>query len=356
MLKTSALLLALLIGGAQVPAPEPISSIGKTDPVTTDADDPAIWVHPTDPTKSLIFGTDKAASPDGGLWVFDLNGKARQTIRDIERPNNVDVAYGLLVRGVRTDIAVTTERFQKRLRVFAIDRSTGMLSDISGATSVFEGAEGEQGAPMGVALYRRRDGVQYAIVSRKEGPREGYLHQYRLRADRDGRVNAEFVRAFGQFSGEGEIEAIGVDQEMGYVYYADEQAGVRKYHADPDARDANRELAFFAREGYQGDREGIAFVATGRGQGWILVTDQRPENSLVYVYRREGEPGQAHEHRPVMAFSTGADDTDGIETLAKPLGSAYPHGLLLMMNSKDRNFLMYAIPEPLRRTSPSLSR
>ena len=44
-----------------------------TEPVKFDTDDPAIWLHPTDPAQSLIIGTDK--DENGGLYVFDLNGK-----------------------------------------------------------------------------------------------------------------------------------------------------------------------------------------------------------------------------------------------------------------------------------------
>ena len=30
-----------------------------TQPVKHDTDDPAIWIHPTDPSKSLVIGTDR---------------------------------------------------------------------------------------------------------------------------------------------------------------------------------------------------------------------------------------------------------------------------------------------------------
>ena len=44
-----------------------------TEPTARDTDDPAIWLHPTDRSKSLIIGTDK--DPDGALYVFDLAGR-----------------------------------------------------------------------------------------------------------------------------------------------------------------------------------------------------------------------------------------------------------------------------------------
>jgi myo-inositol-hexaphosphate 3-phosphohydrolase len=35
----------------------------------------AVWVHPTNPSRSLILGTDKAEEPNGALYVFDLSGR-----------------------------------------------------------------------------------------------------------------------------------------------------------------------------------------------------------------------------------------------------------------------------------------
>ena len=54
---------------------------------------------------------------------------------------------------------------------------------------------------------------------------------------------------------EKEIEAIAVDNELGYVYYSDEQAGVRKYYADPEM--GNEQLASFTKR-CKRDHEGIA--------------------------------------------------------------------------------------------------
>src|SRR5690606_13167166 len=79
-----------------------------TEPTPHDTDDPAIWVHPTDASKSLIVGTDKEVG--GGLYIYDLDGKIVNKFIDMERPNNVDIAYGLNINGVKTDIVVTTER------------------------------------------------------------------------------------------------------------------------------------------------------------------------------------------------------------------------------------------------------
>ena len=56
-------------------APDTVNVMAKaeTAPVASGddaADDPAIWVNPDDPLKSLIVGTDKK----NGLVVYDLSG------------------------------------------------------------------------------------------------------------------------------------------------------------------------------------------------------------------------------------------------------------------------------------------
>lgn len=314
-----------------------------TDTLPNDPDDPAVWVNRADPSKSLVLGTVKVAVPNGGLAVFGLDGKLKQLITGPDRPNNVDVEYGLDLDATPTDIAVLTERLGRRLRVYTISRD-GNLRDMSSAKMpILAGAADDHGAPMGIGLYKRpKDGAIFAIVAPKAGDKENYLWQYRLEDDGTGRVKATFVRRFGAFSGVGEIEAIVVDDELGYVYYADEGTGIHKYLADPDATDAGKELALFATTGYQQDREGLGIYTMPGGRGYIVSVDQLPGESVFHVYRREGEPGRPHDHSKVLAsFTGGADGTDGLDVTSAPLGPEFPEGLIVAMNSTSRNFLMF---------------
>src|SRR5207249_11045087 len=103
-------------------------------------------------------GTNKVKAPKGALVVFGLDGKTRQTVAGLDRPNNVDIEYGLRVAGQDIDIAVATERLKSQLRVFKIAPDGSGISDVTspGNTSVFAGRDGEQAAAMGISLYRRR--------------------------------------------------------------------------------------------------------------------------------------------------------------------------------------------------------
>ncbi len=311
-----------------------------TGQVGDDPDDPAIWVNPADPARSLVVGTNKVKAPRGALVVFGLDGKILQTIANLDRPNNVDIEYGLMVGGEPADIAVLTERLQHRLRIFRIPRDGGALVDISagGGAPVLAGETGERSEPMGIALYKRpRDGAIFAIVSPKTGPAADYLWQYRLEDDGTGRVEAAFVRRFGSFSGKKEIEAVAVDDALGYVYYADEGDGIHKWHADPDHPDAARELAHFGRTEFAADHEGIAIYARPDGTGYIVCTDQLDGSSHYHLYRREGEPGRPHDHaKMIKCVRGGADATDGIEVTSAALGPQFPNGMLAAMNSGPR--------------------
>ncbi len=339
------------------PAIVDVRPAAATEAVGEDPDDPAIWIHPSDPRQSLILGTDKTAAPRGSLFVFGLDGKVRHKISGLDRPNNVDVEYGFRLGGRRVDIAAVTERYKQRLRVFRI-APDGSISDISSLDGlrVFAGASGEAAAPMGIGLYRRpRDGAVFAIVSPKTGPREGYLEQYRLEDDGTGRVRAVRVRRFGRFSGAGEIEAVAVDDALGYVYYADEGDGIHKYHADPDHPGAARELAHFGKTGFSGDREGIAIYARGDGTGYVVCTDQLDGGSEYHIYAREGAPGRPHDHSELLKIVRGgADATDGIEVTSAPLGPEFPRGILVAMNSGPRNFLIYRWQDITGSGSPEL--
>lgn len=309
-----------------------------TQPLPTDADDPAIWVNPTQPERSLIFGTNKARAPEGAIGVYNLHGRLIQLIRQIDQPNNIDVAYGFRLGSQRIDIAVATERYASRLRIFRIDPHRLRLEDITDLsnTRVFPDSEGEAAMPMGVALYTHPISREvFAIVSRKTGPTEGYLHQYQL-VGRNGRVGVQFVRAFGRFSGKEEIEAIAVDSPLGYVYYADETIGIRKYYADPNRPHAAQEVATFATH-FQGDHEGIAVYAPKESSGWLICVEQLPDNSLWYLYPRFGR-----QQEPIAVVESGADETDGLDACAQPMGRAFPAGVIVAMNSKGRNFLLYS--------------
>ena len=306
-----------------------------TDSLEHDTDDPAIWIHPHDPSASLIVGTDK--DENGGLFVFNLKGKldSARSVKGLKRPNNVDIEYGLSMGDTLVDIAVATERLTHQLRIF---RMPDMKPMDNGGIPVFEGETGvEYRDLMGIALYKNKAGKIFAIVGRKNGPTDSsYLWQYELKATTDGQVTALLVRKFGAYSGLHEIESIAVDDALGYVYYSDEGIGVRKYYADPEK--GNNELALFGTHSFKEDNEGVSIYNLTDSTGFILVSDQQDHS--FHIYPREGTTENKHDHPLLRKQYVSARESDGSEVVSTPLLPDFPLGLFVAM-SDDKTFHYY---------------
>jgi 3-phytase len=307
-----------------------------TEQVLHDSDDPAIWINPTDPSQSLILGTDKGGdTEEGGLYVFRLDGTI-DTVRSVfplNRPNNVDIAYGLQLGGEKVDIAVVTVRRENKIRIFSLP---DMVAIDNGGISVFDGDSLRD--PMGISLYTDLATNRiFAIVGRKSGPSDGsYLWQYELADNGNGTVGGNLVRQFGYYSGKKEIEAIAVDNELGYVYYSDEQHGVRKYYAHPDS--SNAELALFATTGVIDDHEGLSIYKNEDGTGYLMLSDQQGQR--FHIYTREGSVGNPHDHTLIKVVDVAAMESDGSDVTHSNLGPSFPNGLFVAM-STDKTFHFY---------------
>jgi 3-phytase len=302
-----------------------------TEKTPNDTDDPAIWYNSKNPSLSLILGTDKGDST-GGIFVFNLDGKidAERSIYNLSRPNNIDIEYGFQINGATVDIAAFTERGKDRIRVISLPDCKFIDN---GGIPVFE--DDSLRSPMGIALYKNKKGEIFAFVGRKTGPVEGYIYQYHLISSGEN-VTAQKVRSFGKFSGKKEIEAIAVDNELGYVYYCDENEGIRKYYADADK--GNEELALFGTTGFTDDQEGISIFNSGKGKGFIIVSDQQANQ--FQLFKREGAKNNPHDHQLVRIVKAQTNESDGSDILNKPLNKNFPNGIFVAM-SDDQTFHFY---------------
>lgn len=310
----------------------PIKPFVVTDTVVGDSDDPAIWINAANPAESIVLGTDKHDT-NGGVYTFNLNGKIdrTRTMTGLKRVNNIDIAYGLKTGTRNIDIAVATERGKNTIRIFSVP---SMEAIDNGGIPVFVGEKERD--PMGIALYKRAgDEAIFAIVGRKSGPAEGYLYQYLLKDNGAGLVTAELVRKFGKYSGKKEIESIAVDQQLGYIYYSDEQVGIRKYYADPTM--GNGELALFGKKEFSVDNEGISIYNLDDKTGYILVSNQGSNH--FNIYPREGTKNEPHHHPMLVSIPVSTNQSDGSEVNSISL-PGYKGGIFVAM-SDDKTYQFY---------------
>ncbi|MFK0247357.1 phytase [Amycolatopsis azurea] len=377
------LLAASLLTGVPAEASQNPSPMAQTrafvddsdaDPANADADDPAIWVHPKNPSASVVLGTLK----EGGLAAFDLQARQLQLLPAPKAPtedaapgrfNNVDVVG---------DLAVVSDRGRDRVRVYRIDPAgaaagSRVLRDVTdpSAAPVFSASESEvdeQRTAYGLTAGRDpRTGARWVAVTRRHETRVALL---RLVDKPDGTVGTAPIGAIdlpsefrlpngktwspcGEPGERPQLEGSVLDVEHRVLYTAQEDVGiwripvggagfgrpelidkVRSFGAPQRFDEATEEcVADGADPGFGGkwlvaDAEGLALA-----DGKLLASSQG--DSRFVVYDRAGTPRR--DFRIVAGRGTDSvEHSDGAAITTRPLGPLYPHGLLVVHDGERR--------------------
>jgi 3-phytase len=190
------------------------------------ADDPAIWVHPTDPAKSAIIATDKK----GGMLVYDLSGKRLQYLPD-GKMNNVDLRHDFKLGGKSVTLVTASDRTHKAIAIYTIDPDTRQL------TSVADGVQATGlSDPYGLCMYRNRKGATFVFISDPDG----LVRQWKLVATPAGKVRAEPVR---DLRFDTQTEGCVADDATGALYVAEEDVALWKLGAEPATGTARKAVA-----------------------------------------------------------------------------------------------------------------
>ncbi|MBB1242354.1 phytase [Streptomyces durbertensis] len=378
----------LMATGGSVQSPVPVHATVQTPPVhddkaggSADADDPAVWVDPRNPARSLVIGTLKKA----GLDVYGLDGQRLQHIPAPAAPapgaaagrfNNVDVLYDFKLNGKKTDLAVVSDRGRDRIRVFAIDPAAVAagrppLRDVTApdVKPVFAADEAEvDGQRTSYGLTTYRDGKKaYAVVSQRNETRVRLLELQ----DRDGRVGyrtadtLDLPDAFELPGGNhwtpcddpGErpqVEGMAVDAEEHVLYAGQEAVGLWRVKLDkgafkkPKLLDKVREYGVpwtydaveeecvlhtgddpgFGGRNITADAEGVTVYHAGMGKGYVLVSSQGDDTYAVY--RRDKDNKYVGSFAITDGPATdGVQHSDGATVVNVPLGRNFPKGLLV---------------------------
>ncbi|MDQ0823952.1 myo-inositol-hexaphosphate 3-phosphohydrolase [Arthrobacter sp. B2I5] len=315
------LLSGLLVGLGAQPANAAVAQVPATVetapiPGTPDAaDDAAIWIHPTDPSKSTIIGTDK--SRDGhGLVVYDLSGRQLFYYPD-GRMNNVDVRYNFPLGNSRVGLVGVSNR-ERSLDFYKVNGSDGSLTKAGSflPTSSIT-------TPRGFSFYHSPDtGKYYAYVTDV-----GKVEQWELDGS-TGSVTGKLVRSW-TVSGPAHTEGLVADDEMKRLYIAQEDiGGIWRYGAEPGDATAGTRVVSTTENGGEivQDIKGISIYYGSGGTGYLLAASQG--SNRFHVYTRD-------DNRPLGAFAIPAGNgidavtgMDGIDVTNFGVGGPLPPGLL----------------------------
>lgn len=297
----------------------------ETDPVPSDgdaADDPAIWVHPTNSSLSLILGTDKKS----GLAVYDLSGKQLQFLPD-GRLNNVDLRYRFPLGGQEVDLVTAGNRSDDSIAVYRVNAQTRRLENVSAPD--FKVEIDVYGSCM---YHSPTDGKFYVFVNSKSGE----VEQWELVENDAGKVEGQLVRSFDAGT---QTEGCVADDETGDFYIGEEAKGIWKYGAEPGDGESRSMVDSTGEDGHlEADVEGLTIYYASNGNGYLIASSQG--NDKFVVYERQGS------NKYVMTFqiesSNGIDavtNTDGIDVIHLPLGSIFHQGVFVAQdgNNDDGN-------------------
>lgn len=296
-----------------------VVATGETDPVSTggdSADDPTLWVNPTDPQQSLVIGTNKKR----GLAVYDLSGKEIQFLADGQM-NNVDNRDDFPLNGKKVPIVTASNRSNNSIAVYRINVESRRLESV--AAGVIKTIEA-----YGSCMYRsNKSGRFYYFGTSKQG----VVEQYELFDAGNGAVNAKKVR---QMNVGSQLEGCVADDELGYLYVGEENVGIWKYQAEPDANLERTKVDGVGGGNLVADVEGLTIAYGTDGKGYLIASSQG--NNTFAVYRREDSNAYVKSFRIVAGSKIDrVTDTDGIHVTTANLGPLFPKGVFIAQDGSD---------------------
>lgn len=280
------------------------------------ADDPAIWVHPNDPAKSTIIGTNKF----NGIHVYDLSGKELYYY-EVGITNNIDIRYG--VSG--TDLAITgcTNRTYNGLTFMAINDSTGALSLLKHNINSIDTTIMDE--VYGFCFYQdlQKDSL-YAIVNAKNGR----IQQYVMEVAGPDSLHLTLVRTLQVPT---QPEGMVADEELNRLYVGEEDKGVWRFEASSNGHSGGS-LIFDVNdeENVAADVEGLCLYYAADTTGYLIGSSQG--NYTYFVLDRQSNAYLGSFKISGKNSIDGTEDTDGIEVINKPLGKSFPNGLFVVQD------------------------
>ena len=282
------------------------------------ADDAAIWVHPSDPSLSVIIGTDKQS----GLSVYDLAGNQLEFLAH-GNMNNVDIRYGFPLGEESVDLVTSSNRSNDSIAAYRIDTETRQLSVVHAGSGIATGI-----AVYGYCMYASSSGAYYGFVNAKSGQ----VEQWELSDNGSGQVEGVLVRSFSVGS---QTEGCVADDEAGSFYIGEEEEGIWRYGAEPSDGSARSSVDTTGGGGHlTAEVEGLALYYASDGAGYLLASSQGSDEFVIY--EREGSNDY------VGTFEIGAAGgidavsfTDGIDVSNVALGLGFPKGLFVAQDDDN---------------------
>lgn len=331
--KKASIVLAFFLTTSSLADYVEVEAIYETPPVVTKgdaADDPAIWVNKSNPSNSIVFGTDKKS----GIYSYNLQGQ-ELSYTNLGNINNIDT---------RTINVGDDENVSDVTFLFASNRTLGSVD-----LWVFEDNEIRQKlennswkVPSKPSFRGKSDIIVYGICA---GIDAKYGLVAFLTEDTGPRVEVwnlteDGLNLITTFNNGGESEGCVYDDQNRTLFISEEEVrGVLKAYRLDDSFDFSEPYTVDSRDGQiGGDPEGVSLYKTPNNSGYLILSSQG--DSKFNLYDRN------YPYDYITSFRIGSSksidnvtDTDGIETINFKLSDEYPEGIMIAQDGYNKDGL-----------------
>lgn len=296
-----------------------VSADIETTPVSAQsledaADDPAIWHNVADPSRSIVFGSNKR----GGIIAFDLSGNELHYYA-VGNVNNIDLLTKVSSSNEEVQLLGCTNRSTQSIDLFFINKD-GSLSparknqfrvDTSKIDDVY-------GFCFGKDLQSNTD---YLFMNGKNGRMEQYA--IRMQADT---IELQLVRSvlFGD-----QTEGMVADYQTGTLYVGAENTGIWKLPIQPDTKIEKQLIptSTVENEDIKFDIEGLSIMKYS-GKTYLLASSQGNFSYAIFDLS-DGDQYLTSFKIVDTEYIDGVEETDGIDISTESFGPSFPNGILV---------------------------
>ena len=311
-------------------AREPVGALAETDAVPAvvaaklataatfarAATDAAVWVDAADSRNSVLF----LSGGEGGIELHDLGGKQLVRIASIET-GFIEVRQQLAQMDPQ-DLVIVSDQRLGALRVFRFDAAARQLVDITAAPIKVD--DEITGLCTYVSALTKK---LYAFIATDQG----LLEQWELFSS-GGKIGGQLIRRIP--AGKGVTHCVG-DDETGAIYFSEEQVGIWKIAAEPEADATRLAVDLIAPRG--GLHEEVKGLAIHRDAGTAYLVAVDAGDGAFNVYALNGERAGSFK---VGGNNLEIGDAEGLT--AATLGGEFAQGALIVADEDAGNYKLVA--------------
>lgn len=335
-MRNLALALTLVASSASAQASSSAETISLTP---TAAVDTAIWVHPTDVRRSLIFGTDQIA---GGLASYFLDG-GRAELVNLGLTRAVDVRYGVKLDGRLTDVVLVVG-VNGVFRLLAPDGDAGRLSPLDLAFT----SSGSNANAAALSL-NPADGTLMIYIS----DFAGNVRHFTAVDDGQGHLAATLTRTVPLGS---PVEGIAADDRGQRLFITIANRGLYALEA-ASTGSTMPTLVDSIDAGRLAGAKGVALYFTADGGGYVIASASQTSRFPVYSLGN-GFPFVTSFNLVADAGGKGTTNSAGIDVMPLSLGAPFDKGLFVAHdpnNFSGPNYKLVKWDAIALRTTPPLA-